>query len=1021
MDATVVSMVFEGVAILICLSWIWVNSYHYYPMVVTALESLLQRATGPASTGQDLVANGSQPASPDSLTLTIPEQELPSIDVLLPAYREGSVIEHSIGSIREADYPQDKLTVTVLLEPDDDETTEVLDRIEDDYEFDALTVPPEYPGDQNKPRALNYGFEKISGDVVSITDAEDVVHPKLYRGVAEKLAAGHDYVQGRLDMVNENDGWMNLLFRAEYGYWYLVNTWAKYKRRYPIPLGGTTCFFPRELLETMSERRLEKYEDPWSETDWAWVEDHALQGYRPWDPQNVTEDFELGLFLWQEGYNAGYLRDTPTDEESPLSMHAWVRQRTRWKKGKIYTFFQYLRYPPDTTEGKFHVYTQSAVPHLGPVSLVATAVLLLGANLLGYPLHPITSTVLIAGFLMATVVVALYAYGYWTVSEKPWPMRLRRSTVVALTLPMYWFMQWVADVRALRQTYAGELHWAKTTHFGRNVDPDATAISGTTAYPADGEPTADAENSGWVNTEHLLALASVVFVGVGLRIYGLTDWSLYGDELYSVTSRAALPVRELLMVPLPLDSHPPLYYLLLHYWMDLFGNSVASIRSMSVLLGAGAILIMYALGTELYDSRTGLLAAFLLAISTFHIHYSRVARMYSLFVLLALASWYGFTRLRTRSTSASVVYVVSTALLVYTHVFGLFVVAAQYVYVLLSETNAGLDWRRWAGVQAAVGVLTAPWVARLTFHVWALLTGVREGGIISWVPPPRIGIVTNTVLRYVGWPHNFPLLVESGWSRLVAAVLVVVYVVCAVLAVATYTDDREWQFADISAVGQLSVLLAVPIVVPFLVSYLVTPVYFPRFTIPASLALFLLVAAGITNISARKHQIAVLVVIVACSGVLVGQYHTTSTEADWAASGECLTEGTEPGDLVLYQTFWTQNYVEYYQQSPGVTKRGVLSPDEPTANREYALNLTQVRAAAADHDQVWLFQYQPSAANRLLSTLRETHSITLVRDYGPMYVYRLERAPSPPVTWPTDPYAAEFPGVSAGSCGGAGE
>lgn len=993
--------VFEGVAILICISWIWVNVYHYYPMLASGLGSLFGRlaaeGTVTASGTRSGFVTGSQPESRPSLTLS--EKELPTVDVLLPAYHEEDVIEHSIASVRSADYPQEKLTLSVLVEPDDRRTRAALERIEDRYDFDTVVVPELYPGDPNKPRALNYGFERTDGDVVGLTDAEDVVHPKLYRRVAEKLDGGSDYVQGRLDMVNENDGWMNLLFRAEYGYWYLVNTWAKYNRGYPIPLGGTTCFVPREVLESMSKRRLEKYGDPWSEADWRWVRGRGLEGYRPWDPRNVTEDFELGLFLWQEGYEAGYVKSTPTSEESPLSLHAWVRQRTRWKKGKIYTLMQYVRQPPDTLREKIHVYTQSAVPHLGPINLLAIAVILLGANLVGYPLHPVTATVLLVGFLMASVIVVLYSYGYWLVSDQSRATRLRRAVVVAPTLPVYWLMQWLADMRAIQQTYAGELHWAKTTHFGRNVGADErkgmSVLRGRSVGTNGGVRELDegATGPGKVLSTpfRVVALAVVLVLGAALRANRLADWSLFGDELYSVTSRGALPVGELLAVPVPLDSHPPLYYLLLHYWMELFGNSVTGTRSMSVVLSIGAMGMLFLLGTELFDDRVGLLATLLFAVSTFQIHYGRVARMYSLFVLLTLASWYGFVRLREGTVPTAAGYVVATALLVYTHVFGLFVVAAQSVYVLLSERTAGIGRRRWIGLQAAVGVLVLPWLGVLMHHVFSLLTGAREGSIISWVPKPGIGIVTNTVLRYVGWPHHFPLIDESWGTRAVASLLVIVYAICLVLAIIRYTSDKEYEFANLPVTGQLSTLFAVPIALPFLFSYLVVPVYYPRFTIPASVALFLLVAAGIVNIKSRRRRYAVLAIVLLCSAVLVSQYYATDTRAEWEGSAACINEGAAAGDAVLYQTFWTQGYVEYYQDTPGVEKFGVLSPDEIGASRTYGMNLSQVESVANDSDRIWLFQYQPSEENRLLSTLRETHHVTLARDHGNMWVFRLER------------------------------
>ena len=89
-----------------------------------------------------------------------------------------------------------------------------------------------------------------------------------------------------------------------------------------------------------------------------------------------------------------------------------------------------------------------------------------------------------------------------------------------------------------------------------------------------------------------------------------------------------------------------LYYVLLRAWIHL-GDSEFTVRCLSVLFGVLTIPATYALGARLFDRATGLLAAVLLSVHSFHIAFSQEARGYSLLsLLLVLTSYDTFRELR---------------------------------------------------------------------------------------------------------------------------------------------------------------------------------------------------------------------------------------------------------------------------------------------------------------------------------------------------------------------------------------
>lgn len=940
----------EAVALAFGSLWIVLNVYQYYPIAQAFVENVLW---GPSGADEARVA----------------EADLPRIDVLLPAYREGTVIEQAIASVRDANYPQDRIDLFVVVEPGDDDTRSVLRRL-DGFRFTELVVPAAYPGDPNKPRALNYAFEHTDGDVVGIVDAEDVVDPNLFREAATEIAAGRDFVQARLDMVNEDAGWLNTMFRAEYGFWYEIVLPAFEAVGYPIPLSGTSCLFRRSLLIVANVERRARYGDGIPRDGRLWTGAYRLFGWTPWDPDNVTEDFELGLFLWERGFDVGYLEAT-TAEESPLSLDGWMKQRTRWKKGKLQTFRKFLRSPPHGAGAKAHLFWQSFLPHLGPINLAGVVFLVGLANLARYDPGVIVGAVLSLGLAFVVVSTALFGVGYWLASDAPRPVRGRRLATLALTLPFYWFLQWVADVRALEQAHRGWFGWERVEHHGLDVvRGGATALE--TRRPAVLAPNV-----------RLVALAGIVLLGASLRLVHLDAMSLWADELYAIAVRSEMPLSASLSVSN--DPHPPTYYALLHAWMGAFGESAASARALSAVLSIATIPALYSLGRELFDDRVGLVAALLLAVSTYHVHFGRTARMYSLFGLLTVGSWLFFTRLRSGSTADVAGYLLASAALLYVHAFGILVLLAQHGFVLLSETGGGIPRDRWRAVQTGLGVLVAPVLAYYLWRVATLVLNHPQHTLIDWIPIPSTVAVAQTLSSYVGYPVHYPVLGGSTTSWIVASAVLLLALCTSVLSVLTYTSGTGYQLTASWRTGQSAMLFAVPIVVPFVASYAFAPVYAPRYTLPASIGLYLLVGAGIASVPDRRVAGAILLALLAGSAPLVGAYFATATVEDWRTAGDSIEADARPGDVLVLQPGWIEPYVEYYYDGPRLAPIPVEGGRLPDRER------TELAERVERADRVWLVSYQDEPSPSLLSVLSDRRRVPVYRR-GALYVYRYESA-----------------------------
>lgn len=246
---------------------------------------------------------------PRSSGFILTDHDLPSYTILVPLYREKSIIPQLIDRLKRINYPKAKLEIKILIETDDIETRMALMMQELPSIFDIVVCPLMSP--RTKPRALNVGLAYAKGDYIVVYDAEDDPDPNQLKKAATYFYHSHSKlgcVQCRLAIDNMADAWISRMFALEYAGLFDALLPGMAQARHPIPLGGTSNHFRRSLLEACFA----------------------------WDPWNVTEDADLGLRLARLGYETAVI-DSTTWEEAPNTLKVWINQRTRWLKGWMQT------------------------------------------------------------------------------------------------------------------------------------------------------------------------------------------------------------------------------------------------------------------------------------------------------------------------------------------------------------------------------------------------------------------------------------------------------------------------------------------------------------------------------------------------------------------------------------------------------------------------------------------------------------------------------------------------------------
>ena len=250
--------------------------------------------------------------------------------------------------------------------------------------------------------------------------------------------------------------------------------------------------------------------------------------------------------------------------------------------------------------------------------------------------------------------------------------------------------------------------------------------------------------------------AGLVVALAGLVLRFLASGPLWLDEALSVEI-ATLPYGELTDA-LRHDGSPPFYYLLLHWWIDVFGDGPLAARALSGVVGAATVPAVWAFANEVTRSRrVATIAALVLATSPFAIRYGAEARMYALVQLLvALGGWALVRYVRGGTPAAGVGVAVCSGLLALTHYWSFYLLAAVGIWLLRR--------RRWRPLVAVLGggVLFLPWLPSFVFQL------TRTGTPWARRPPP--GAVVQAVVEWSGTgPFALFLFALLGFLALVGA------------------------------------------------------------------------------------------------------------------------------------------------------------------------------------------------------------------------------------------------------------
>jgi uncharacterized membrane protein len=354
------------------------------------------------------------------------------------------------------------------------------------------------------------------------------------------------------------------------------------------------------------------------------------------------------------------------------------------------------------------------------------------------------------------------------------------------------------------------------------------------------------------------------------------------------------------------DRHPPLHHVVLWLTVKAFGDGEMAVRIPSIVAGTLAIPALYLLGRELYDRRTGLVAAAFGAASPLLIWYSQEARMYAfveLFGLLAL--WTQLRVIRNPSMGNWAAYILATAALLWSHYFGLLLIGVQqaiWIGILIHRRRTGEANRAMAlGFAYSLAVLAIQLVPLITFASKQFDSTEAAFGSPSGTYDDLsfYAVVSNMAWALWGYhPDSITELLAAGWPLLLLLSLLLL----------GRGGSRQTNILAVAAIT--------PIVLLVFVAFYDRELFEVRYFLVAIPLLFLLIARLVTG-WIRKPEARLAAVGIILFTLLLGLLDQQTNDDnprlyDFKGAIERIQADATPKALVLYEPPDMRYVMEYY-------------------------------------------------------------------------------------------------------------
>jgi uncharacterized membrane protein len=454
-----------------------------------------------------------------------------------------------------------------------------------------------------------------------------------------------------------------------------------------------------------------------------------------------------------------------------------------------------------------------------------------------------------------------------------------------------------------------------------------------------GQSLGEVKGTGSRRLKESLVLIGLIALGLGLRLFRVGANSYWLDEATSL-GIAKLSLGDIVRNA-GASSHPPLYYLFLHFWIKL-GTTEVAVRGLSTLWGVCLIPAIYALGRQLFNRCTGLVAALLITIAPFFVYYAQEARMYTQLALLtAMAQIFFWKALQKGHRNLWIAFTALMILGAYTHYFTFLVLGFLNLLLLFYRRRHPGRLRQLIVSDLFICICFLPQVSIFMRESRLVLTSF-------WLKVPHpLQVLTSYLFFTLG--YSVP-----PWLMPIA-----LFVLLSVVALVGYQGVKITLRGEAEAEKWVWLLLLSfgPPVVVYLFS-LLKPIYLARTLIIVTPTLYLLLAHGVARLQKFSLLHLLYGLTLVTMGIALHQYYLNPEYArpPMREAAAYLNRHFEAGDVSIHTSDGSYIvFLQYEQPQESYLLLGDPDPRKPVpVYHLFGGQTGELEEIVAGHRRAWL-------------------------------------------------------------------
>lgn len=416
----------------------------------------------------------------------------------------------------------------------------------------------------------------------------------------------------------------------------------------------------------------------------------------------------------------------------------------------------------------------------------------------------------------------------------------------------------------------------------------------------------------------------ILSIGIILRVYRLCSVSFWFDESLPLVMTGEGIKKALFSFKF---YCPIIWDTFIHYYSNIIKDNALLLRLPPIIFGAFSILLLYRLGELIFDKKTALFSAFLLAISPFHVYYSREIRMYSLISLLSLISVYClFMAIKENRNVHWCGYSIANIANIYIHPMMSLFFLAEFIFYIFYIKKYYHHLRKWIKVNIIIFILLIPWIISILsgFNLVIKRDNWFFELTLAWIPRIILASIFYTF-------KNFTI----GYNAVRQVYLWAILLFFMLFLYGIFKKNKEKE-------GMALVLLC--LLVPIFSAYFISRLsncYLDRYFISSSLFYYLIIGKGLSEVNKKYSLFALGIIIILLSsairnyyinylpGPVVREHVGIESRKEYAQAASYVARNFYEGDIIFHtcrNTIPSFNYYfsRYYKSKIPIAKNLIL-------------------------------------------------------------------------------------------------